>query len=331
MVKKLRRVGYLFELFIDFANLLSAARKALKAARGGGSGDAFFFDLENQLLLLQDELKQDRYQPSPYSYFTIHDPKERLISVAPFRDRVVHHALVNVLEPVYEKVFIYDSYATRKGKGTHKAVDRAQQFMRKNRWFLKADVHKYFESVHHQTLLSIIRRKIKDEKLLAVLEKIIANGGKDGVGLPIGNLTSQFFANVYLDQLDHYLKDETGVKYYIRYMDDLVLFSQNKEMLKSLRHSIDAYLGERLKLKFKDNSVYINQALNGLSFLGKRIFPNLVRLNNVNLKRSVKRMHIRRHEYQTGKISENQYRDSMQSWIGHLAGINSFQLRQKLF
>jgi RNA-directed DNA polymerase len=327
----LRRIGFLFEQLTDFSNLYLAAQKAFKAMRGGKSGAAFFFNLESQLLSIQEELIHRTYRPSQYSYFTIHDPKERVISVAPFRDRVVHHALINVMEPIYENVFIYDSYATRKNKGTHKAVERAKDFLKDNRWFLKADVYKYFDSINHDTLLKIVCRKIKDEKLLNVLSKIITNGGKKGVGLPIGNLTSQFFANVYLDQLDHFIKDELGMRYYIRYMDDIVVFEQDKEILKQVREIIRSYLKEQLQLKFKENAVYINQSLNGLSFLGRRIFPDLVRLNNVNLKRSIKRMKQRRYEFHHGIINEEQFKNSLQSLIGHIGSVNSYQLRQSLF
>lgn len=150
--------------------------------------------------------------------------------MAPFRDRVVHHALVGALEPIYERCFINDSYATRKGKGTHRAVRRAQAFMRKTQGYLKTDVEKYFDRIDHAILQGIIERKIKDRNLLKLIGLIIANSDRSrglakGKGLPIGNLTSHFLANVYLDPLDHFLKDGLGLRYYVRYMDDMVFFS----------------------------------------------------------------------------------------------------------
>ena len=195
------------------------------------------------MLELQQELINGRYKPSAYRYFKIFDPKERIISVASFKDRVVHHALINILEPIYERCFIYDSYATRKEKGTHLAINRAQTFLKEDPWFLKTDIDKYFDSINQGILMALLNRKIKDHRLLEVAQAIIENGGVNGVGLPIGNLTSQFFANVYLNPFDHFVKQQLGVKY-VRYMDDFVLFSKNKEELKSHKKAIKDYLAE---------------------------------------------------------------------------------------
>ncbi len=204
------------------------------------------------------------YNPGDYSYFTIYEPKKRTISVVPFRDRVVHHALVNVLEPIYENRFIYDSYATRKGKGTHKAILRAQRFMRKNRWYLKMDIRKYFDSIYHAILNAILARKIKDPFILDLCRKIIAKGGDGRRGLPIGNLTSQFFANVYLDLFDHFIKDKLRITGYVRYMDDFCVFDSDRNSLMELRDKITFLLQERLRLEVKENAVLINSRLHGL-------------------------------------------------------------------
>lgn len=209
----MKRYGNLFSEFASFANLYQAYKKARKGAVGKPETRAFTFHLEPQLLELQTELLTGNYQPSPYRYFCIYDPKERQISVAAFRDRVVHHALINVLEPIYERCFIHDSYATRKGKGTHLAIERARRFLRKTGWFWKCDIDKYFDSMDQHTLIAILRRKIKDERLLSVVHRIVGNGGVAGIGLPIGNLTSQFFANVYLNPFDHFVKNELGMRH----------------------------------------------------------------------------------------------------------------------
>ena len=298
---------------------------------GGKSGLDFFFNMENELLAIQKELVEMTYQPSEYSYFKIYDPKERNIAVAPFRDRVVHHAIVGTLEPVYEKRYIYDSYATRKGKGTHRAIKRAQDFLRKNKWFLKTDVRRYFESIDHEILLDIIKRKIKDNKLLEIIVRIIRNGGQDGRGIPIGNLTSQFFANVYLDVLDHYLKDELGVKYYIRYMDDIVIFSDDRRYLKDLKVLLEEYLKNNLKLALKERSTFINQRLNGLSFLGRRIYPNLIRIKRENLDRCLRKLKTREKEYNRGDISSERFLESAASMMGYLSGGNTYNLRNRIF
>jgi len=327
----MKRIGFLFEQVSAFSNLLFASQKALKASGGSPEGQAFLYNLENELLNLKREMQNGSYKPGPYRYFNISDPKDRIISVAPFRDRVVHHALVNVLEPIYAKVFIFDSYATRKNKGTHKAIFRAQQFLRKNKWFLKTDVQKYFDSIDRSVLKQILQRKIKDKRLLNILHLIIDNGGQGNTGLPIGNLTSQFFANVYLDQLDHYLKDQQGLKYYIRYMDDMVVFSESKEKLKAVKKEISLFLNERLNLKLKESATFINQQLNGLSFLGRRIFPGLIRLKKENLKRSMKKLQLREKQYLAGKIEQSEFINSAQSILAHISSANHVRLREKLF
>lgn len=327
----MKRVGYLFEKVTDFQNLLDAAKKAYKGSHHSHEAQDFWFHLEDELLNLQNELQSGIYRPGQYSYFFVCDPKKRKISVAPFRDRVVHHAVVNVLEPIYEKIFIYDSYATRKGKGTHRAIARAQKFLRKNRWFLKADVHKYFDSVDHTILKTILRKKIKDKRLLQLLDNIIDNGGNAGKGLPIGNLTSQFLANVYLNELDHYLKDQLGIRYYIRYMDDLVVFSDHKEELKQIKKWMQLFLMKKLKLRLKDKATYINQRLNGLTFLGSRIFPNHVRIKRENLKRSLKRLHWRENQFKKGLVEESIFFNSVQSILEHIKIANSRSLKMALF
>ena len=250
----MRRVGFLFEQVCSFQNLNRAFKKAMRAANNKPVALEFFYNLEQELFSLQTELMDGSYQPAAYRYFTIYDPKERTIALAPFRDRVAHHAIINILEPLYEKIFIFDSYATRKGKGTHLAIARAQTHLKQNRWFLKSDIEKYFESMHHGILMSIINRKLKDKKLLELLDKIISNGGHNGVGLPIGNLTSQFFANVYLDPFDHFIKDRLGIRYYLRYMDDFVFFDHDKTVLKNYFKEGRSFLEDQLGLKIKESA-----------------------------------------------------------------------------
>lgn len=327
----MKRVGFLFESLTSFSNLFLAAKKALKGAHGSQAAMEFFFNLENEIYDLQRELLTGDYRPGAYTYFYITDPKKRKISVAPFRDRVIHHALVNILEPIYEKRFIYDSYATRKNKGTHRAIARAQQFLRKNHWFLKSDIQKYFDSVDHQILKNILQRKIKDEKFLNVLFAIIDNGGANGKGLPIGNLTSQFLANVYLDVFDHFIKDQCGIKYYLRYMDDFIIFSNDKNQLKTLRNEIKLFLKGHLHLQLKEKATYINSSLNGLSFLGMRIFPKLIRIKRENLQRSLRKLRLRKKQFLNNKIDEQQWQNSFQSILEHLNIADSRSLKEFLF
>ncbi len=292
---------------------------------------SFHFHMEEELLKLQRELRKKSYKPGQYRHFKIYDPKERTISVAPFRDRVVHHSIINIIEPIYEKTFIYDSYATRKDKGTHKAILRTQAFLRNNKWFLKADIKKYFESVDHALLIEIVKRRIKDKDTIELLEAIIRNGGKEDKGLPIGNLTSQFLANVFLDPFDHCIKEQLMVKCYVRYMDDFVILSDDKGFLKDIRLGIDDYLTNHLGLKLNTNVVMINQRANGLSFLGSRIYPNLLRIKKESLKRCMGKMQQKIKEWESGHIPEQHLLMSLNSINGYLSFFDSYMLRRKIF
>ncbi|MEW6184068.1 MAG: reverse transcriptase domain-containing protein [Bacillota bacterium] len=331
MDKAMRRIGNLYTAFASFENLYKAARKAVKGSPGSFEALRFMFNLEHELLELERELTAGAYVPAPYSYFTIYEPKERNISVAPFRDRVVHHALVNVLEPVFERVFIFDSYATRKGKGTHAAVSRAQAFLRKNHWYLKCDISKYFPSVDIAILIDRIRKKIKDASILEVTERILRNGAPAGKGLPIGNLTSQFLANVYLDGFDHWMKETINARYYLRYMDDFVVFANAKDRLRQTLADVAAYLSTQLGLSLKEKACCLNSSLNGLGFLGRRIFPSLVRIKKENLKRTLGK--IKRNEYllRKGLIDESRYGRSMESLLGYVTSCDTLSLRRTLW
>lgn len=290
----MQRIHHLFETFCSFSNLYEAWRRAKRGTSTNLDKNNFCFNAETELLHLQEELIELRYRPQPYRYFQIHDPKTRTISVASFRDRVVHHALVGVLEPFYEKWFIYDSYATRKGKGTHKAIARAQSFLKHNPWFLKSDIDHFFDTIQHDTLLKLMSERITDPNLMIVAERIIRAGGREppGLGLPIGNLTSQFFANVYLDPFDHFIKEHlsrTTPIPYLRYMDDFVLFSTEKTLLSALGQAGYSFLNQKLGLQINARATFLNQATNGLSFLGRRIFKNSIRRHPVNLRRMKRR------------------------------------------
>ncbi len=227
----MKRQGNLWEGIISFENLLLAAHAAARGKRFKPGVARFLFDLESQILRLREELASKSYRPGPYRTFTIYEGKTRQISAAPFRDRVVHHALTGVLDPIFDRSFIVDSYACRRGKGTHAAVNRCQQFARRHGYVLKADVRKYFPSIDHEILKTLITRKIKDLDVLWLVGLIIDRSNPQGPvlmwfpgddlftpterrrGLPLGNQTSQFFANVYLDPLDHFVTDRLGLTF----------------------------------------------------------------------------------------------------------------------
>lgn len=323
----MKRYGNLFPEFASFPNLVAAYKKARKGAVGKLDTQTFSFQLEQELIRLHSELNGGSYRPQPYRYFKILDPKERTISVASFRDRVVHHAIIQIIEPIYERCFIHDSYATRKEKGVHKSVDQAQSFLNSSPWFFKSDIDKYFDSIRHDTLFSLLERKIKDLRLLGIIEAIIRNGGKEGIGLPIGNLTSQFFANVYLNGFDHFVKQTLGFRHYIRYMDDFVLFHSDKAALKSIRPQIAEYLHNELGLRLKPSATFLNKAENGLTFLGRRIFRSVIRLARPNGMRMLKRMRIRQTEFENGEIDEAIFLQSMNSYWAQLEPFDGFRRR----
>jgi RNA-directed DNA polymerase len=322
----MKRISNLFDKVVSFDNLFTSWRKARRGAGKSPQSLAFEFTLEKELLRLRDELSSGSWTPGGYRTFTIREPKPRLIAEAPFRDRVVHHAVVGQLEPFFERLFIFDSYATRKGKGTHKALVRAQSFLRKNGWYLQADIRQYFASIKIPILLSLLEARIDDGRMLALLEKILLCDPEQP-GLPIGNLTSQFLANVYLDPFDHHVKERMHAGPYLRYMDDFVLFGKEKSALVQAIPELTEWLSSRLQLEIKPGSVRVNQACHGLSFLGMRVFPGLMRLRRENLKRSLKHLMAREQQYRKGLISEDKLARCGQSVLSHIKSADSLQLR----
>ncbi|SLM27480.1 RNA-directed DNA polymerase (Reverse transcriptase) [Desulfamplus magnetovallimortis] len=320
----------MFGKTISFSNLHAAYKKAASGCRKNNELAKFYYNLEKELIKLQEELISGRYLPETYRYFTIYDPKERTIAVAPFRDRVVHHAVVNILEPVFEKQFVFDSYACRKGKGTHAAIERAQNFIRRRPFYVKADISKYFDSINHSILLNQIVKKIKDQYLIDLIEKIIAASHTPGKGLPIGNLTSQFFANLYLDVFDHYMKDQLGIKCYIRYMDDFLLFGWSNKQVKERFTWAELFLQEKLKLSLKTRITYYGKSKHGVTFLGMRIYPGTIRVKSENRKRSIKRIINKQSLWQKGEINDEQLTSSLESVMAHLQYFNKIRCELKM-
>lgn len=297
----------------SFQNLLLAARKAQRGKRMKAGTAHFNFFGERELLRLQTELRAGTYRPGAYRHFTIREPKPRLISAAPYRDRVVHHAFCNVVEPLFERRFIHDSYACRLGKGTHRAVDRAQSFLRANRYVLQCDVRKYFPSVVHGVLMGFLARKISDGRVLGLARIILASWGAPQ-GLPIGNLTSQFFANVYLDVLDRFMKVEQRQNYYVRYMDDFLVFGRDKTRLARLKKEAGLFLRDRLRLDLHSKKAVVSPGCNGLSFLGFRLFRGYRRLRPQNVRRFVRRMRTNRVLLEAGLVTREGVARSWESW-----------------
>lgn len=253
--------------------------------------------LEDNLFELHDELKSGMYLHSKYEPFTIHDPKQRTIHKAIVKDRVVHQAIVNVIEPIFERRFIYDSYSCRVGKGTHAAVKRLRLFLRKASlnntktvYALKCDIQKFFASVDHQILYQLLEKQISCSKVRALLQNIIESFSVTaGMGIPLGNLTSQLFANVYLHELDWFVKQKLGTEYYLRYCDDFVLLADSPEESKNLTNEIDGFLKSRLRMNLHPNKVHIRTWNQGVDFLGYVSLPHATILRPDTARRALRR------------------------------------------
>lgn len=330
----MKRIGYLFERVVSFSNLWRAAHKAWRGKRKKTRVATFFFHLENELLALQSELISGLYQPRPYRTFEVFEPKHRQIAAADFRDRVVHHAIINHLEPVFEKSLIPDTYACRLGKGTHVAVKRAQFFSKRHPFFLKCDIRKYFASIDHNVLKALLWCHIKDYRLLDLLELIIDHplpNGPLGRGVAIGNLTSQHFANLYLGELDHFVQDCLAVPGYIRYMDDFIFFGPSKSFLHDVHFEVRHFLEEFLTLELKSRATILSPVVEGIPFLGFRVYPGTIRLQGRSRSRFVRQLRNRQQAFLAGEIDERLLSGSVGSMIAHMAHADTRTLRQCLF
>ena len=247
---------------------------------------------------------------------------------------MVHHGLCGVLDPIFEAGLISDTYACRRGKGTHAAVRRLQEFSRRWAYVLVSDVRRYFETLDHQVLKSLCRRKVKDKALLDLLDRIIDHplpGGCPGKGVPIGTLTSQYFANRYLGELDHFVKERLRLPGYVRYMDDFAVFSEDKPRLHRTLASIRVFLRETLRLELREERTFVAPLSQGAPFLGFRVFPGLVRLDGRKLARLRRRVRRREADYRWGRIDENALSRSVRGMVGHVAHVDSLQVRRQVF
>lgn len=297
--------GGLFERIVDVENLRRAMEAAAKGKRDRPVVAQFLNNADEKLARLHEELQSGSYIPRPYRCFRICDPKPRTISCADFRDRVVHHAVCDVIGPFIEQRFIFDSWACRKGKGTHQATARAQQLARRFAYFLKLDVASFFESVDHEILQGLLARQFRERRLLALLETIVRTpltGAPLGKGLPIGNLTSQWFANLYLDGADHLVKETLRVPGYVRYMDDMVLLADSKALLWAAHDALAAFLAEERRLSLKASATRLAPCTEGVPFLGLRIFPGTWRLQHRRFLRTRRRIRRKERAYLEGRL-----------------------------
>ena len=332
-----------------YENLYESWRKAARGKRRSPQVAAFEYALTDNLLQLEEELRAQTYRPGPYRHFYISHPKPRRISAAPFRDRVVHHALVRQIEPIFEARFSRDSYACRVGKGTHAALDRAQSFARRYHYVLQCDVVQFFPAVDHAILRQILFKRIADEQTRELIDLILNSGagvlkdeydvvyfpGDDLLaanrprGLPIGNLTSQFWANCYLNELDQFIKRRLGCPALVRYVDDLLLFSDSKRALWAWKQAIVDFL-PRLRLSLHPRSSTVYPVSNGIPFLGFVTYPThrlLKRRNGVAFARRFRRQ-LR--ALSAGLLNYADVEASVRGWLAHAAHGDTYGLRQAL-
>ena len=339
----------LYDNLCSYENLKLAFRKAKKGKSSKQYVIEFEKNLEDNLLLLRSELLLHSYKPQPLKTFILRDPKTRKISKSDFKDRIVHHALCNIIESIFDKNFIYDSYANRKGKGVHKALKRFDYFKRKVScngktrincvgdsdvigYILKADIKHYFEEVDHQILLNILKKKIRDDRVIWLIKQIINNHKTkvESKGMPLGNLTSQFFANVYLNELDQFVKHELKTKYYIRYVDDFVILHNKYEVLKNYKEIIDNYLRKNLKLELHPNKSKIISLKNGMNLLGYRVFYHYKLLRKSNIRKFKRKFNEKLKLYEQGLLSYEDLIESLQGWFGYVMWANTYKLKTNI-
>jgi retron-type reverse transcriptase len=339
----------LYPQIYTFANLESAFHKARRGKRHKANVADFECNLDMELLALYDELHSESYRPGGYRHFHIYDGKPRRISAAPFRDRVVHHALCQIIEPIWEARFCRDSYACRLGKGTHAALDRCTHFARRYPHVLQCDIVHFFPSVDHQILHNLLARYIACPPTLRLVDKIIASGQgiHDGRyetqwfpgdnllaahrprGLPIGNQTSQFWANVYLHELDRFVKQELRCQAYLRYCDDFMLFAHDKSTLHCWRREIETFL-ITLRLKIHQDKTSVHPIANGIPFLGFIVYPTHRRLGRRNGLAFQRRYKHQLRQVARGELTYQQLDQSVQAWIGHASHGDTWGLRRAL-
>jgi retron-type reverse transcriptase len=324
----------LFPQLCSFENLRLAFQKARKRKTQKEYVQRFEKNLANELYALQWELLTGIYRPGPLKTFTVRDPKTRKISASHFRDRVVHHAICNVIEPIFEPRFIHDTFANRTGKGTSGILQRADCFIRKvgNGYALKADIRHYFDTVDHEVLISILGKRVKDQQLMQLIKVVLGNHRTEnqGKGMPLGNLTSQFFANVYLGELDHFVKHELRARHYVRYVDDFVIFSRSRAELESWKKRIDTYLAYRLRLTLHPDKTKIMPIRAGVQMVGFRLFQHHKILKKSNLRRLRGRLATFREMIRAGTLTQADVRQSMTGWEGYAKMGDTFTLRQEV-
>jgi len=329
----MKQYKYLYPKIYSLRNLCIAWRNARKHKTKKDYVILFESKLRENLLQLQKELKNQTYKPEPLKTFILRDPKTRVINKSAFRDRIIHHAVCNVIEPIFEKTFINGCCANRVRKGNLYALNLFDKYKKKvsknntkNCFVLKADIRRYFFEVNQEILINILRKKIKDEKTINLINRILKNYPDKEKGMPLGNLTSQFFANVYLNELDYFVKHKLKAKYYVRYVDDFVILHENEIQLKVWKFYINRFLEEKLKLELHPEKSRVISLSRGVDFVGFRNFYYYRLLR----KRNVKKMLIKIKLFREGLMPLDKLLESFQGWNAYAKWANSYKLKEKV-
>ncbi len=342
-------VSKAYERIAAFENLNVAWSRAARGKRAGVAAAGFEHQLADRLLLLRSALLEGCYRPGAYTHFTIHEPKRRRISAAPFRDRVVHHALCAEIEPRFEYHFIADSYANRIGKGTHRALEKLRQFARRYRYVLRLDIVQHFAAIDHTLLLATLARRIPERDVMALVKTLVASGagvldqqyrpvlfpGDDLLaacrprGLPIGNLTSQFWSNCFMHPFDLYVKRGLGCRAYLRYVDDFALFSDSKAQLWEWKQAVIERLGA-MRLTVHEEQAQVQPCRVGIPWLGFVEYPTHRRLKGRKVRDARRRLSNRLDDYHAGRISFAEFDASVRGWVNHVRYADSWGLRRNL-
>jgi len=343
-----QRHDQLFPRIANFQALHAAARRAIKGKRKKPGAAAFFVNLEGELLALERQLRGGQYQPGRYVAFEVNDPKKRVVSAAPFRDRVVHHALCAVVEPIFERGFIDHTFANRAGKGTHRAIAAYERCRDRCAYVLRGDIFRYFPAIDHAILKSDFRRRIGCLPTLALLDLIVDRSNRQEPvnlyfdsddlfdpfqrrrGLPIGNLTSQFFANLYLDGFDHFVTEILRAPY-VRYVDDFALFANDPAILMIWRSRIDQYLAGR-RLKLHPRKTFVSPCSEPAQFLGLVLHDDGRRsLPEDNVRRFRNRLRGLRDQWRAGSIDMDEVDARVGAWNAHADHADTWRLRHAIF
>lgn len=328
----------LFEKIISLENLFLAWKEFKKGKTSSQNVQEFTLYLEDNIFQLHEELKSHRYTHGVYTPFFVTDPKLRHIHKASVRDRLLHHAVFRILYPIFDRNFIYDSYSCRVGKGTHRAVDRLKRFVVKlsrnnsrSVYALKCDIRKFFDSIDQGILTQLIESKIQDEDARWLIGQILTSfSKKPSVGLPLGNVTSQLFANIYLNELDQFIKHNLKEKYYLRYCDDFIILGENENELSMLAEKINSFLLENLKLSLHNDKIIIRKYRQGIDFLGYVVLPYHRIIRTKTKKRVINKIIGRREEFDDNLISQESFKHSLNSYLGVLSHCNGHELEREI-